>query len=183
MKYKIYQVDSFSNSIFAGNPACVVPLSKWLSDSMLLNIAKENAVAETAFFIDHGDYIHLRWFTPDLEIDLCDNEEEAKSKAALLTQQSKKFPVYFFKSDTSGEKTFEEFYTINEILDLEKFKNLGVIKNSIKRDLTEIDSIFDNLKNIFLSDKVSKSVIVDALIKYLPNFEHIETGKHLDQKM
>lgn len=119
----------------------------------------------------------------DLEIDLCDNEEEAKSKAALLTQQSKKFPVYFFESDTSGEKTFEEFYTKNEILDLEKFKNLGVIKNSIKRDLTEIDSIFDNLKNIFLSDKVSKSVIVDALIKYLPNFEHIETGKHLDQKM
>lgn len=71
MKYKIYQVDSFSNSVFAGNPACVVPLSKWLSDNMLLNIAKENAVAETAFFIDHGDYIHLRWFTPDLEIDLC----------------------------------------------------------------------------------------------------------------
>ena len=44
MKYKIYQVDSFSNSIFAGNPACVVPLSKWLSDSMLLNIAKENLI-------------------------------------------------------------------------------------------------------------------------------------------
>ncbi len=110
-------------------------------------------------------------------------KKKQKCKAALLTHKSKKFPVYFFGSDTSGEKTFEEFYTNDEILDLEKFKNLGVIKNSIKRDLTEIDSIFDNLKNIFLSDKVSKSVIVDALIKYLPNFEHIETGKHLDQKM
>ena len=71
MKYKIYQVDSFSNKIFSGNPACVVPLKAWFSDDLLLNIAKENAVAETAFLIDRGDYIDLRWFTPDLEIDLC----------------------------------------------------------------------------------------------------------------
>ena len=119
----------------------------------------------------------------DLELDLCHSEEEAKVKAALLTHKSKKFPVYFFGSDTSGEKTFEEFYTNDEILDLEKFKNLGVIKNSIKRDLTEIDNIFDNLNMIFLSENISKPLIIEALIKYLPNFEHIETGKHLDQKM
>tara|TARA_B100000902_G_C27305375_1_gene915132 strand:+ start:200 stop:985 length:786 start_codon:yes stop_codon:yes gene_type:complete len=71
MQYQIYQVDAFTNSVFAGNPACVIPLKEWLSDDILLKIAKENAVAETAFFIDKGDYIHLRWFTPDLEIDLC----------------------------------------------------------------------------------------------------------------
>tara|TARA_B100001059_G_C17818499_1_gene576756 strand:+ start:683 stop:1900 length:1218 start_codon:yes stop_codon:yes gene_type:complete len=119
----------------------------------------------------------------DLEVDLCYSDEEAKCKAGLLTKDSKKFPVYFFGSDTSGEKTFEEFYTKEEILDQEKFKNLGVIKNSIKRDLTEIDNIFKNLTDIFSSNDVSKQQIINALVKYLPNFEHIETGKHLDQKM
>ena len=118
-----------------------------------------------------------------LAIDICKSEEEAKKKAELLTYSSKTFPVYFFGSDTSGEKTFEEFYTEKEILDLKKLKNLGLIKNSLKRDLTEIDNIFKNLKNIFLKDDISKSDIVNALIKYLPNFKHIETGKHLDQKM
>ena len=118
-----------------------------------------------------------------LEIDFCQSEEEAKRKAKLLTQDSRKFPVYFFGSDTSGEKTFEEFYTKEETLDLEKFQNLGVIKNSIKRDLKEIDNIFKNLIDIFSKNDVSKQQIVNALVKYLPNFEHIETGKHLDQKM
>ena len=71
MKYNVYQVDAFTNQVFSGNPACVIPLKKWLSDNVLLKIAQENAVSETAFFIDDGDDIHLRWFTPDQEIDLC----------------------------------------------------------------------------------------------------------------
>ena len=71
MKYNVYQVDAFTNQVFSGNPACVIPLKKWLSDNILLKIAQENAVSETAFFIDDGDDIHLRWFTPDQEIDLC----------------------------------------------------------------------------------------------------------------
>ena len=71
MYIEIYQVDSFTNKVFSGNPACVVPLKNWLPDDVLLNIARENAVAETAFFIINEDHIHLRWFTPDLEIDLC----------------------------------------------------------------------------------------------------------------
>jgi len=71
MSYNIYQVDAFTNKIFSGNPACVVPLKNWLPDKILLEIAKENAVAETAYFIDKGNEIQLRWFTPDLEIDLC----------------------------------------------------------------------------------------------------------------
>ena len=71
MTYSVYQVDAFTTSIFKGNPACVVPLDKWLEDEILLNIAKENAVPETAFFVQDKDTIHLRWFTPDLEMDLC----------------------------------------------------------------------------------------------------------------
>ena len=71
MDYTIYQVDAFTDTLFKGNPACVVPLEKWLDDSILLNIAKENAVPETAFFVKNDKNIHLRWFTPDIEMDLC----------------------------------------------------------------------------------------------------------------
>ncbi len=71
MKLERYQVDAFTDKIFGGNPACVVPLQEWLPDDLLLNIAKENAVPETAFFVHKGEKIHLRWFTPDIEMDLC----------------------------------------------------------------------------------------------------------------
>ena len=71
MNYKYYQVDAFSDKVFGGNPASIVPLKNWLSDDLLLKIAQENAVAETAFFINNGKNVDLRWFTPDLEIDLC----------------------------------------------------------------------------------------------------------------
>ena len=71
MDYSIYQVDAFTDSLFKGNPACVVPLDRWLEDDVLLNVAKENGVPETAFFIKKNNEIHLRWFTPDIEMDLC----------------------------------------------------------------------------------------------------------------
>lgn len=71
MKLNLYQIDAFTDNTFGGNQACVVPLKEWLSDEMLLKIANENAVAETAFFVDKGGKIHLRWFTPEIEMDLC----------------------------------------------------------------------------------------------------------------
>ncbi len=71
MKLNLYQIDAFTDKMFGGNPACVVPLSEWLPDNLLLKIAKENAVPETAFFVDKGNKIHLRWFTPEIEMDLC----------------------------------------------------------------------------------------------------------------
>lgn len=70
-KFEIYQIDAFTYQLFAGNPACVVPLAEWLPDQVMLNIAKENAVAETAFFVQNADSFHLRWFTPEIEMDLC----------------------------------------------------------------------------------------------------------------
>lgn len=71
MKLQLFQVDAFTDKIFGGNPACVVPLDEWLPDTILLHIAKENAVAETAFFILKDDKVQLRWFTPEIEMDLC----------------------------------------------------------------------------------------------------------------
>jgi FlaA1/EpsC-like NDP-sugar epimerase len=93
------------------------------------------------------------------------------------------YPIYFFGSDTDGEKSFEEFYTEKEILDNDSFINLGVVKNSKKRSIEEIDVIFDQLHQLFASGNVTKARIVEILKIYLPNFEHIETGKGLDSKM
>lgn len=118
-----------------------------------------------------------------LEPDICQTEEEARQKATLLNESSTSYPIYFFGSDTSGEKTYEEFFTEDEKLDLDSFINLGVIKNSVKRDIREIDDIFKQLHTLFDSSSVTKAAIVDILKTYLPNFEHIETGKGLDTKM
>lgn len=71
MKLKLFQIDTFTNTLFQGNPACVVPLEVWTKDIILKKIAKENAVSETAFFIKSKDGFHLRWFTPEIEMDLC----------------------------------------------------------------------------------------------------------------
>nr|WP_320118584.1 PhzF family phenazine biosynthesis protein [uncultured Marinifilum sp.] len=71
MKLKKYHIDAFTDKLFGGNPACVIPLSKWLSDEILLNITKENNLAETVFFVPVGDKFHIRWFTPEIEMDLC----------------------------------------------------------------------------------------------------------------
>ncbi len=71
MKLSLYQVDAFTHSRFRGNPAAVVPLEEWLPDTILQDIAQENNLAETAFFVPEGAGFHLRWFTPATEVDLC----------------------------------------------------------------------------------------------------------------
>lgn len=71
MNIPIYQVDAFSSCLFKGNPAAVCFLREWLSDRMMQNIARENNLSETAFFLEEGNHFHIRWFTPEKEIDLC----------------------------------------------------------------------------------------------------------------
>lgn len=71
MSLSIYQVDAFTSELFAGNPAAVVPLDEWLSDEQMQNIAAENNLSETAFFVKEGESYRLRWFTPTVEVDLC----------------------------------------------------------------------------------------------------------------
>lgn len=71
MKVPIFQVDAFTDHIFGGNPAAVCPLEKWLDDELMQNLAQENNLSETAFFVKAGDDYELRWFTPEIEVDLC----------------------------------------------------------------------------------------------------------------
>jgi FlaA1/EpsC-like NDP-sugar epimerase len=84
------------------------------------------------------DLLQTLGMTPDI----CETEEEARQKTMLLNEESTSYPVYFFGSDTSGEKSFEEFFTESEILEMDSFINLGVVKNSKKRPVKEIDEIF-----------------------------------------
>lgn len=69
--FRIYQVDAFTNQLFKGNPAAVVPLENWLPDAVMQNIAMENNLSETAFFVKDGNDFSIRWFTPTTEVDLC----------------------------------------------------------------------------------------------------------------
>jgi PhzF family phenazine biosynthesis protein len=71
MEIKIYQVDAFTDKLFAGNPAAVCPLASWLPDQVMQNIALENNLAETAFFVHEKEGLRIRWFTPAVEVDLC----------------------------------------------------------------------------------------------------------------
>jgi FlaA1/EpsC-like NDP-sugar epimerase len=113
----------------------------------------------------------------------CKTEEEAKEYAAKLPNESKEYPVYYSKSDTNGEKGFEEFYVSGENLNLSRFKSLGVIEAKPKRTMNDINGFFKNIENLFAKSDITKQQIVDAIKLFIPNFEHIETGKNLDQKM
>ena len=93
----------------------------------------------------------------------------------------KKYPIYFFKTDTSGEKTYEEFYTDEEDYDIDKHKTLGFIK-SLKVELS-FKQVEKDFLDVFNKPNSTKLDIVNIIKKYVPDFKHVETGKNLDQKM
>ena len=106
MKLDIYQIDAFASRVFTGNPAAVVPLDAWLPDEAMLNIAMENNLAETAYFVRHGNGYDLRWFTPTVEMDLCGHATLASAYLifeVLGTDQT----VLRFRT-RSGELTVEK---------------------------------------------------------------------------
>lgn len=118
-----------------------------------------------------------------LEPKFCNSEEEARTIAASLKDTDTHYPVYFFESDTSGEKPYEEFYTDQEDLVMNKFKALGFVRNAPKQPVIAIEAMFEEFQQLFNSGQISKESIVTLMKKYIPNFDHIEKGKNLDQRM
>ena len=116
------------------------------------------------------------------EILECSSDAEAIDKAGELRNGSKQYPVHFSASDTFGEKPFEEFVTDTEIVDYDRFQSLGVITGKQVPDKAEIEKLFIDLHAAFESE-TRKEEVVRIMKGYLPNFEHIETGKSLDSKM
>jgi FlaA1/EpsC-like NDP-sugar epimerase len=112
----------------------------------------------------------------------CESEDEARDRADELIA-NKQWPCYFFKSDTTGEKDFEEFFTDNEDLDMERFETVGVIKNQPDFDEAKLDEFMDGIEALRNKGTWTKDDIVKWYFGLLPEFAHKETGKYLDQRM
>lgn len=113
----------------------------------------------------------------------CTTDDEAKKFAAEMPEDSKIYPVVYFKSDTTGEKDYEEFYVPGEKLNMTRFSSLGVIEEVGSRPMQELDSFFAELEKTFTEPDFTKEEVVAAIKRFIPNFEHTEKGKNLDQKM
>ena len=159
MKLELYQIDAFTNKIFGGNPACVVPLKNWLPDEILLKISKENAVAETAFFVEKGEKIHLRWFTPEIEMDLCGHATLATAHCLKTILDYKNNKIVF--ETLSGDLTViaeNDFYyldfpsrmPVESSLPIEISKSLNIQPIEIlkSRDYLLVYETEDDIKNI-----------------------------------
>ena len=117
------------------------------------------------------------------EVLECESDAEAIERAEALKRGSNLYPVHYAASDTSGEKPFEEFVTETETADYDRFKSLGVITGKAIPDKTRIEQLFAALTAVFDKEGTAKEEVVSIMKDYLPNFEHIETGKSLDSKM
>ena len=112
----------------------------------------------------------------------CASEDEARDRAEELIAK-KQWPCYFFKSDTTGEKDFEEFFTDNEDLDMDRFDTVGVIRNQPDFDEAKLDEFMDGIDALRAKASWTKDDIVKLFFGLLPEFAHKETGKYLDQRM
>lgn len=126
----------------------------------------------TAFLLENG-----------FEVLECASDEEAIEKTEELKNGSIKYPVHYTNSNTSGEKAYEEFYTDTEIVDLNRLKALGIVTGKEIPDKERIKELFKKLNAAFEKEETTKEEVIAIMKAYLPNFEHIETGKSLDSKM
>jgi PhzF family phenazine biosynthesis protein len=182
MKLKLYQIDAFTDKLFAGNPAAVVPLKKWLPDELMQKLAMENNLAETVFFVPSSvkgvDY-DIRWFTPAVEINLCGHATLASaftiftilkekkrtvtfsSKSGLLTIKRKKdqlrmdFPSWKPEMISDYPSGLKEILGVNEIVAVYRYRDLLVELNK-EEDVVNAKPDFTTLK------KMGEKVIITA---------------------
>ena len=125
-----------------------------------------------------------------MEKDPCATDAEAKLKAANLHlpsdishQTSVKYPTVYFASDTTGEKSFEEFFVPGEKIDMQRFAALGVVCQTTRHEMAEVNGFFDKLEGIFQKEDFTKAQVVEVIKEFIPNFEHEEKGKKKKKKM
>lgn len=180
MKYTIYQVDAFAEKLFSGNPAAVIPLTEWLPDDLLLNIAAENNLSETAYYVIKENSVEIRWFMPTTEVDLCGHATLATA-FVLKTQEnfaSEQIPFYSHRSGplpvTSHGNVFTmsfpqdnlvEVELTDELLSATNHKPLKAFKGKsdymlIFNDQQEIKQLSPNLSAIEKLD--ARGLIVTA---------------------
>ena len=139
-------------------------------------------LSESLHLISFADiaikYLNNKGFEPYL----CETEDEARELIKTLPEQGK-WPCLFTKSDTTGEKDFEEFYTDKEVLDMDRFENLGVIKNEPEYDENQLNNFKDTISQLKSGMSWDKKSIVNEFFKMIPKFEYHDNGKYLDGKM
>ena len=114
---------------------------------------------------------------------LCATDEEAKQCAASLDSKSQSYPVLYTGSNTTGEKAYEEFYVEGEKINTTRFQSLGVVEQSQRHSMSEVNQLFGQFESIFARPDFTKAEVVDAIKSFIPTFEHEEKGKNLDSKM
>lgn len=143
------------------------------------------------FFPKLSDHIKLTPFIVILERYLaslgyeiyeCSSESEARSKISMLTKKNQ-WPCYFFNSDTTGEKEYEEFFKHSDIINYEKYTNIGIIKENSSFNKDYLDNFINNLNIIRNKKKINKREIISLFKEILPDFSHFEKGKSLDERM
>ena len=151
-------------------------LATFLGDSGNIFFPKLDFHKDQIYFKEIAlDFLKENGFEPLLV------QSEKEAKEFDFDKYSSKYPIYFFKTDTSGEKTYEEFFTEEEDYDVNTFDSLGFINTQdIKISFEGVESDFES---VFNNSNIGKLDIVTIIKKYVPDFMHIETGKHLDQKM
>jgi len=161
----LYQIDAFTDKIFTGNPACVMPLKTWLPDAILLKITQENAVAETAFFIDKGDHFHLRWFTPDIEMDLCGHATLATAHALKTIHKYPKDKIVFktASGDLIVRMTDDEYHLDFPSRIPTKAELPAIIKQALAKQPIEVFKARDYLL-IYTNQKDIEEIEIDRQI-------------------
>jgi len=151
-------------------------LATYLGESGNIFFPKFDFNRDQIFFKDIAEkfFSHLGYTLKE-----CDSEKEAKEFD--IEKYNSYYPIYFFKSDTSGEKQYEEFYTDEESVDLLTYESLGFIKKDLIN--LKLDEVVSDFEYLFNRKNISKSDIVKSIEKYVEDFNHIEKGKSLDEKM
>ena len=139
-------------------------------------------LSEALHLISFADIAVLYLKQRGYEPHICENEDEARKLVKTLPAQGK-WPCLFTSSDTTGEKDFEEFFTDEETLDMERFINLGIIKNEPLYDSALLAHFEEKIQEMKISHEWNKEDIVKLFFEMIPDFGHKETGKYLDSKM
>lgn len=143
------------------------------------------------FFPKLSEELHLTTFSDiavrylaalGYEAMACETEDEARARAEELISQ-RRWPCYFFASDTTGEKDFEEFFTDREVLDMDRFANVGIVKTHMEYDPTLLDDFCREIAALKVRDRWEKRPIVDLFNLMIPEFNHLDTGRYLDGRM
>lgn len=153
MKLNIFQIDAFAEKVFTGNPAAVVPLQNWMSDEIMQNIAMENNLSETAFFIPVENGFHIRWFTPETEVNLCGHATLASAFVLFHHLNYQKKEIHFqsksglLKVKKEGELIVLDFPTseVNEIkLPDNSEKAFGILPQKCFKGREDLMFVFRN---------------------------------------